>query len=66
MNAEGNSMSADDSEQDDITDMIKEVLYAPRDNPLTQSKVSLFQDYFLTCYLYLDSRRVRILTINTR
>ena len=48
-------MSADDSEQDDITDMIKEVLYAPRDNPLTQSKVSLFQDYFLTCYLYLDT-----------
>lgn len=35
-------MLADDSEQDDIREVIKEVLYEPRDNPLTQSEASPF------------------------
>lgn len=39
MSAERNSMLADDSEQDDIREVIKEVLYEPRDNPLTQSEL---------------------------
>ena len=38
-NAERNSMLADDSEQDDIKEIIKEILYAPRDNHVTQSEV---------------------------
>ena len=38
-NAERNSMLADDSEQDDIKEVIKEILYAPRDNHVTQSEV---------------------------
>lgn len=38
-NAERNSMLADDSEQDDIKEVIKEILCAPRDNHVTQSEV---------------------------
>ena len=44
MNAERNSMVSDDSERDEIKEIIKEVLYAPRDDPeVTKSEASPFQ-----------------------